>query len=73
MLGGPKGKDNFNDITKPGSEVIHMGGALTIYDKNNKRVCGLYPQLWPDGTIHVFLTIQNKDGSTKYIVLGVGE
>lgn len=73
MLSGPKGKDSINDITKPGSEVIHMGGALTIYDKNNVRVCGLYPQLWPDGTIHVYLTIQNKDGSTKYVQLGAGQ
>lgn len=73
MLSGPKGKDNFNDVTKPGSEVIHMSGGLAICDKNNIRVCGLYPQLWPDGTVHVYLTIQNKNGTTKYIVLGVGE
>ena len=71
MLAGPKGKDNFHDVTVPGSDVIHFGGGLTIYDKNNMRVCGLYPQLWPDGTIHVFLTIQNKNGTTKCISLGV--
>lgn len=73
MLGGPKGKDNFNDVTKPGSNVIHFGGSLTIYDKNNVAVCGLYPQLWTDGTVHVFLTVRNKDGTTKFIPLGVSE
>lgn len=73
MLGGPKGKDNFHDVTVPGTDVIHFGGSLTIYDKNNVAVCGLYPQLWADGTVHVFLTIHNRDGTTKFVTLGVGE
>ena len=73
MLNGPKGKDSRYDVTVAPTSIIHFGSGFTVYDKNNVAVCGVYPQLWTDGTVHVFLTIRNKDGTTKFIPLGVGD
>ena len=73
MLSGPKGKDNRYDVTVAPSNIVHFGSGFSVYDKNDVSVCGIYPQLWTDGTIHVFLTIRNKNGTTKFIPLGVGD